>query len=766
MKRLINSISGLLFATIAAWGIADRAVAANDVFKADSTQQQTLNDPWAAMDTTAYMEEFMRLRKERANLESNIHVMARTYGDSIVLRWAPEDYASWIYLNSVGVDVYRFDVDNPMKADTLVHGLKPAALDVWRRTYPQTDSVAAIAMGTLYSEGGFTQEQSKRRKGSLGALLDVHDDQQFRFAAAVLTTEWRRDLAEMMGMRFVDRNVEKNKRYEYIVRPTEFDSTGHIKFRPGHLADVMNKEYVPKKLDLQMGDSLVGVNTIRLWWENKKEYSSFEIERRMMGSEKWVRVNERPYIMMRGLNEGKTDNDIRDVVPGPGIYEYRVLGYDAFGDLTVPSRSHVVAVADISAPKPADLKLVVIDRRNKEDMSKDVYATFIFRKDTIEQDLIGYKILYYNPKDSVKWRPLNDDFISRQDTMCTLDVTGLKTSQVTVAAYDTAHNVSYSLPHVVMFTDYKAPPAPKNFSYRILDVVKGAVELSWDVPADDVDYYEIVYANDTTHAFMQIYRRQDDLIRDTRYVDTLAVDVNQLYIYYKVRAVDYATNMGEYSPVLQVIRPSLIIPAEPHLDSTYVDRVNGITMRWGCSDEAQIAYHLLMRRVSGSKEWDMIGTFKAEDVRNVGNLLVVTDRPEYSRTNRYEYAMKSVSYSGIYSPLSLIYSTKFDGPKQFEWPIRLFGLYDEEKKQTKIVWETATDLPYNGDWYFCIYRKGPNDEYPKFLTSVEKHLLDFSDFLLSEGETAEYYVEIQYEDGRVSFPSNTVLVTAPKKEGQ
>lgn len=763
MKHTISYIAVLLFAMMAGGGLTASNRSGLDIYinGNDTIGQAKESYHWAIADTAAYMEEYRQ--NQNRNYDSKISLLARTYGDSIVLRWAPEDYVSWKYLNRVGVNIYRFDADNPIKVDTVAYALKPQPLEAWRAAYPQTDSIAGIAMGTLYGEGGFTQEQSKSRPGTMGALLDVHDDQQFRFAVAVLTTEWRRDIADKMAMRFVDRNVKKGKKYEYIVRPTEFDSTHHITFRVGQI-EVENKAYSPQKFDLTMGDSLVGINTVRFWWENKKEFSTFEVERRQLGDENWVRINQNPYIMMRGLNEPDADNYIRDVVPGPGLYEYRVLGYDAFGDLTEPSHAHIVTVADINAPKPADLKHVIIDRRNKKELHKDVFATFYFHKDTLENDLIGYKILHYNPKDSVKWRPISNDLISPRDTMATLNVTGLRTTQVVVAAYDTAHNVSYSLPHVVMFTDYKAPAAPQNFRYRILDVAKGAVELSWDVPADDVDYYEIAYANDTTHKFMQIHNRESDLIRNTRYVDTLAVGVNQLYIYYKVRAVDYATNMGPYTPVLQVLRPSLIVPAEPHIDSTWVSPDKGVTMKWICSDEAQISYHILMRRLANSsKNWDIIGMFRADDVRQVGNTLIVTDQPKYNRKNSYEYAMKSVTHSGIESPLSLVYTVKYEGNKYFEWPIRLFGEYIESEKQTKIVWEMMDNPPYGDDWYFCIYRKGPNDDKPKFLMSADKTERMFQDRLLSEGETAEYYVMIQYAEGWASRPSNTVTVKSSKR---
>ena len=39
--------------------------------------------------------------------------------------------------------------------------------------------------------------------------------------------------------------------------------------------------------------------------------------------------------------------------------------------------------------------------------------------------------------------------------------------------------------------------------------------------------------------------------------------------------------------------------------------------------------------------------------------------------------------------------------------------------------------------------------------------LTFQDYLLSAGETAEYYVRIRYKDGRASTNSNIVVVTAP-----
>ena len=732
----------------------------SDILPDDTVTTVTGTLPEAIKDTAEFMKQHRnRIKKDS---EARINLLARTYGDSIVLRWAPEDYVSWRYLCNNGVNVYRFDKKNPLKVDTLAYALKPAPLAVWQNTFAKTDTTAAIAAGTLYSKNGFKQEQSKRRPGSLGALMDVYDDQQFRFAIAVLTSEWRTDIADKMAMRIVDRKVKKGATYEYIVRPTVLDTTGQLIFRSGHLQEVRNEKFTNKAFDVAMGDSLVGFNTVRLWWENKKEYSTYEIERRKRGENVWTRLNKEPFIMMRNINDAETDNFMRDVVPGPGIYEYRIYAHDAFGDLTKASHTHVVNVPDMIPPTPANLNLVVIDRRNPNDLSDSIYANFYFSKDTLEADFTGYKILYYAPNAKEKWVELTKNLIARTDTMCTIDVTGLTSSQMVVAAYDTAQNVSYSMPRVVRITDVKAPAAPTNFRYEVVDNVKGTVRLMWDAPSADVDYYEIVFANDTTSIFTQLSTK--GLLRQTQYVDTLAVGVNQKYIYYKVRAIDYATNMGEFTKPLQVLRPSMIIPAVPHIDSLWVDQTKGINMRWACSNEQQISHHILKRRVAGTEKWDILGIFKAENVRAAGNLLQLCDVPAYNRRKKYEYVMESVSFAGISSGHSLVLSVKFAGPNVFDWPIKLSGAYHEKNHETRLAWEMNDKLPYEGDWYFCVYRKGRKDDRHQFLMSVKSTDRSFSDYLLRPGETAEYYIMIQFEDGRSTKPSNIIKVTAPKEE--
>jgi hypothetical protein len=161
--------------------------------------------------------------------------------------------------------------------------------------------VAAVAMGTLYSEGGFTQEQSRHGVGEMGALLDVHGDQQFRFGMAVLASEWRKDVAEDLAMRFVDKNVKKGEKYQYIVRPAEFDSTGVMKMQirthynnmdayitNNKLAKYNNEDEFADALEKKLQTS---VTNIKLERSNTRVTESYDLEYTPVSSGDFIYLN-------------------------------------------------------------------------------------------------------------------------------------------------------------------------------------------------------------------------------------------------------------------------------------------------------------------------------------------------------------------------------------------------------------------------------------------------------------------------------------------
>ena len=703
---------------------------------------------------TAQMNREAQARMRR-DYTSSINLLSRSYGDSIVLRWAPDDYVTWKFLCKVGVDIVRYDVEESV-SDTLCRNLKPSTLEQFRNAYSEEDSLAGMAMGTLYNQDALRPDQTKEPEGEVTSLFEIYQEQQMSFGVAVFVSELRPDLADRLQMRFADRNVKKGKRYEYRIIPSEPDPTGHIMVYETSTGEIVNEKYRPEPYDVEIGDSVNSIRGVRLWW-TRKNYSSYEIERRKEGETAWTRINKHPYVVLMPEQE-HMDCFFNDENLAPGAYEYRILAHDPFGDLTEPSQTHTVVIPDRIAPRAPQLTWINIDRPKEDDPSAEVWADIHFEKDTMEADLEGIDLLYYHERITQgEWRSLLDgQLINPTDTVCRINVTNIPTGMICAAAVDTEGNYGYSIPQLLRVSDMRPPAAPQGLKAET-SLENGTITLTWNpVEEDDIAYYEVAFANDTTHKFLVL---NEGKLRDTVYIDTVALDVNQKYIYYKVRAIDYSTNIGEYSEVLPVIRPSSIPPSVAHLDSAYVDG-KGVYMRWIAGNDEQMAYHKVYRRLVSEKEWTLIRLCDADSVKLAGDVIELKDHPKENSYGQYAYAVESFNYSHVSSGLSMQYLTRFTGDPVFKLPIKLSGYYDKDKKMTKLAWE-ADKLPEGKDWYFCIWRKGAQDDRFMFLLSAEPDERDFSDRLLQAGENAEYFIQIQMEDGRESEPSNTITVSAP-----
>lgn len=713
--------------------------------------------PGELRDTAAHKREALAL--QRRNWNSQIKVLARSYGDSIVLRWAPEDYVTWRYLCSKGVNIMRM-TDDDEEPDTLVKALKPASFDDFRAAYTDTDSLAMLAMGSLYNKIVPDEQLTHSEAGSPGSLYELQEEQQTLLAVSILASELRRDLADRLAMRLKDSNVKKGRKYVYCIEAAEADSTGRIVVDPCFIS-LTNERFTPQPLDIDIRDTAQAPMGIRLSWQ-RRNYSSYEVERRPKGGSTWTRITQRPFMILTP-EQDITGECMYDDNPGkPGWYEYRIMAHDPFGDLTLPSSVHEAYLPDLVPPRSPIINRIIIDRPNEKDPSAEIWADIYVKKDTMEADFIGMLPMYYNERlTEGQWKPLveRDRMMKPTDTHIRVDVTNISSGQIVVAALDTAGNVSYSMPQLLRVSDMRPPKAPTGLRAET-SVEDGTITLTWNaLEDDDINYYEVVYANDSTHTFMT---KSKPGLRDTCFVDTVAMDVNQKYIYYKVRAVDFATNIGEYSEMLQVVRPSVVPPSVAHLDSTHVDG-NGIFMRWITGTDQQLAYHNVYRKLEGAKRWTLLRRCDADSVKACHNHIDLLDVPEVNSKKEYVYAVESFNVSGISSGLSLEYMVRFTGDPIFSVPIKLYGEYSERTRLTTIAWE-ADNLPKGKKWYFCIWRKGEGDERFQFLISADADERNFSDRLLRPGQTAQYFIQIQTEDGRESRPSNVVTVKAPEKK--
>jgi hypothetical protein len=159
-----------------------------------------------------------------------------------------------------------------------------------------------------------------------------------------------------------------------------------------------------------------------------------------------------------------------------------------------------------------------------------------------------------------------------------------------------------------------------------------------------------------------------------------------------------------------------------------------------------------------------MGVYKADSVRQWNNIIRFKDSPAPNMKERYVYAMETYNLTGVTSGLSQTQTFLFRGPLIIDVKLKVVSSYDPEKHETRLAWETGKVPDYGCDWYYCVFRKGVDDDDFKFMLSTKNDDPAYNDFLLRENQKAEYYVTVQYEDGRRSRPSNTVTVKAPQQK--
>lgn len=756
-----------------------------EVSKGDqiSTPEKMKDDPNAQPVDTLLFEEYDRQHQARLDslaktqLESeeivfNLQMLARSYGDSIVIRWAPEEYVPWKFLNGYGCYLIRSDLTNEVIDDTIAL-LKPMNKYEFAKLFSDTDTMAFAAMQTIFGEGT-KMDNTRSAPGSAGSIMEVYEEQQNLFGMAMVIAERRRDIATAMGLRYVDKNVKKDVEYSYYLVPNM--SPEVLNVRPGYIS-LENKPYEPKPCTLELQDSIAAVDGILLSWPYTDDYSSFDIERRKQGQKDWVVLNDKPYLsMVMDLFEGDEPPGLyADTGVEPGTYTYRLRGYDSFGDKSAPGPEHEVTLPDLLPPAPPRIKLITIERGDST-----ITARIDWHKDEIEPDLLGYIPFYQygvpenldelgaestvNTADSAlyggRWVPLvKDRVLAPRDSSLVVDVRGLNTGMVTIAAVDSAMNMTYAMPMPMRIDDLEPPLPPTNL--RGLVSAEGVVTLGWTPSlSQDTYYYEVFMANDTTHTFVLVPNQQQH--QDTLFKDTLSLEVNQPFKYYKVRTIDWAGNNSEFSDVLRVTRPNFNAPSECFIDTSWVT-TDSIYMRWVISPEKDLDKVRVFRRLSNESQWTMIQTFYQEDVNGKSTLEVV-DRPAPNQTIRYYYAIEAINMTGVSTGLSMQTCYLFQGQRIFDVPIKLDAQWREDKGRVFIAWEAPEELPIVAPYHFVLSRQLEGEDFFRAYRSIKRDQNSFEDRRMKPGESTVYRLEILFEDGRRTTPSNEVKVTVPKKK--
>ena len=282
---------------------------------------------------------------------NNVVLLYRCYGDSIVFRWAPEDPGLWMLTNTRGWILERSLTDKEIKAsgdstriDTVLNGgqpIRPLTLEQFQARFDSTDMHAGAAAQALYGQGVFTGDPNSKG-GFVDYVFRKDQEQHQRHFMAMMAAEGRPDIMSALGMRYVDRTVQKGEWYDYTLSTPV----------PKHLYDVApravilhNVPYVRQQDEMMPEIQIQQIDAYRavVYWE-KNKLSGYFIERKSSKDRNWVPLNSVP---LYGYNPDEETykvfgEDVARIMEGNVAfidsldlkvqYQYRVRAFDAFGD--------------------------------------------------------------------------------------------------------------------------------------------------------------------------------------------------------------------------------------------------------------------------------------------------------------------------------------------------------------------------------------------------------------------------------------------------
>jgi hypothetical protein len=315
-----------------------------------------------------------------------------------VLRWAPTSAAQWLFASQKGFRVQKTVISKGANqgVSTLLtpNKILPLTFEEVKLRYSKQDNYVGAAVQSLYNPKASTTFQQ-----SVGGIIQKSNEQNSRYASAMLSADYSANAATVLGLRWVDKapkNPEDIIMYKVWVDAdtksnTKVDTATVVLF-----ANQFTKVYAPITAGILQGDSQVTLRWYRMSVDG--EFSGYLIERSEDGKN-FKSITSNPYIQTPAdENMLKQDSLTYKGISNPSSlityidsnlvnyrkYYYRIVGIDPFGVSSPVSDIMVGSPKDFTPPaKPKNVKIKVVD--NKE-------VNITWEKTGNTNDLKGYVV--------------------------------------------------------------------------------------------------------------------------------------------------------------------------------------------------------------------------------------------------------------------------------------------------------------------------------------------------------------------------------------
>ncbi len=666
-------------------------------------------------------------------------IIGKSYGDSVVLRWAPGNSILWKYSNKYGYVITRYIVSKIRTGDSTgikkltSEPIKPWPLKDWKRKSRRNDSLAAVSAQILYGK----QFKASVKKGlNFNAILQQKADEDNRFSYALIISDIHPFAANGLGLRWVDKDIQKGATYLYTVyslvpQNIIHSDTAAVIVRTNNILPVPSMPKIKvEELD----------KAVRFSWNSlltRRKFTAFYLERSDDMGKTFHKTSSIPFVQIgKGKNIFQEDKmTIQDSLSrNYRKYIYRIIGITPFGERSKPSESMTVMGRDKTPPgRPTHVKAENIEAN---------HVKLSWNKKIKEPDFAGYLIGrsqdIKGPYIPLFIKPLNKNSLSFIDTSAAEHGTNF----YIVASIDTAGNSSAAPPVYVIMQDSTPPAKPTGLTGTIDSA--GIVTLKWNMgKEEDLFGYQVYFANSAKHVFTPITK---GFLIDSTFIDTISLNSMTSKIYYTIVAFDQNRNPSPYSDTLALTRPDTIRPVPPVIKSfTLTD--SSVTFSWNPSTSEDADSQFVFRKQSKGA-WKLL-TKLDKNTESYSDTTV-------ERLKRYKYALQTIDKTKLKSRQSFPLTVRVYDSGQRNLINSFSAELSKDKKSIRLKWLQKGKKNSK----IIIYRNFNNTGFQMYDSTPGK-INSFNDYNLQKGDY-EYAIKVVQNDGTESPLSKLISIKITK----
>lgn len=633
--------------------------------------------------------------------------------DSIILRWGPSTPEIWRNAMRDGYEIYRSSEGQDKKLIATVFPWKGTEF----RRIPLSDSLALLAASIVKDKG----------IPPMVGDMDFYEQSSMAtnyFGFALFTADRSPLAADILGLRYVDKDVEAGKTYIYEINSKRLVST--FPLQDIIVANEWSPLLPPEGFYISRGEK-----SVTLKWladSDLTNYGSYIVERSKFRDTLYEVLTDPPLVFLNEPGKPTPYYTYKDSLEeNSALYFYRVKGSNAFGEWSDYAEGYGAGM-DLTPPVAVSLKSGMYDKIKNE-------ISISWQENIKASDLASYQVLLANdPEGSYS---AVSPFLPLTDTSFVLKTEGMELDEsfyFAIVSRDSSGNETRSISRFVNVPDH-TPPLPPPAINAMIDST-GLVQVTWeDSPSKDTEGYWIYFSNSQSEELTAI---NDYLYKGNSYTWNIPAKSMTKNLYVCVKAEDENYNKSDASEIIKVRRPDKIPPAKAVMLPVEIEE-NQFKLTWvESSSEDLVGYILYTKNTSaGDTAWMILDTLsKGQFSYSV--------RPD-SFENYYNFCIKAFDDFENLSD----YSNHVQGKLPF--PAKEYAVTDVKvslnKTMVDLKWKPiklSKQTEKTGFSYEIYKSSGGSD--PEFFAKVSSAKPEFTDRNVKSNVLYNYAIRVKFEN--------------------